>query len=194
MNEFHYQDVLLWSYIDGWSQIPTDILEKTFADTAQLTLQFENKHGFRKIKDGDKQLLNMQVRRYEVPSELDRWLRDNTLDFDEIGVQLLSSDEDRHRIYPHCDKNTRRWAFMYVHDAGGSDVNTCFYRQTGCPIVRPHRTMVDDLSLIEEVARLRVEPYRWIVINGLVLHDVYPITSVRKSIVCGIERDEWFIL
>ena len=186
----YYEGVLLWKYIDHLPKIPEDLLQEAFDKASDNALQFANSPGLRKIKDGDNIKLNMQYQRWDPSSKLDAWIKENIYDFDEIGVQFFINEEDRDRFYPHCDKVNRRWVTLYIAETGGDNVTTYFYREHGHTVVRPHRVMVDDLDLIEVIGSVTAEPRRWITMNGLVLHDAYPITGVRKSIVGGVQQDD----
>lgn len=180
----------MWKYLDHWPKIPDNLLLENINNAESLKLQFANSPGERVVIDKNQKLHNMQYRRWDVTQELHTWIIDNINNFDEIGIQYFYREDDRSRLFPHCDKVNRRWVFLYIDDTGGQSVKTNFYKERDQDIVRPHRTMVDDLSLLEKITDVVFETHRWVVINGLVLHDVYPVETIRKSVVCGMQQED----
>ena len=189
MNEQYYDDVLLWKYIDHWPKIPDEIIEDAFRQPEDHQLLFANALGGRVVTQGSKQMMNILYRRWVSAPLLTEWML-NLYPFDQTSVQLCRTVEDRNRLFPHTDMIERRWAILYVHETGGENVETFFYKEHNQPVVRRgQRVMGNNLDQLDVIGRVVIEPHRWILLNGLVLHDVYPIIGDRKSVVAGITQE-----
>ena len=90
----------------------------------------------------------------------------------------------------------RMYAIMYTVDPGGKDVCTNWYQETNKPLSRTRNQkhlvlqsdtgVVDykDLTLLESAV---FEQYKWYLFRTDVLHDVKPISEIRRSITVGIK-------
>jgi hypothetical protein len=142
----------------------------------------------RVLADGKKSISNVFYKRWAVPAELEQWIRQNISNrFDMLGFQIHDAAvRDSNHHLPHTDKYPRKWVLNYVIETGGDNAVTSFYQEQGHPAIREHLTRPgrrEDLELLESE---RIEPCRWVMLSGVVIHDVTGITGRRMSITMGI--------
>jgi len=88
---------------------------------------------------------------------------------------------------PHTDI-TRLWLLMYIVDAGGEQVENCFWRQKGYDFLRLENkpVVVCDYSELELVESVQFPVRTWVLFNTKVLHSVENINRARISIQIGV--------
>ncbi len=179
--------VQLIKYQDKLPKIPPELIAQLLQEYEQHEVQFINPE--RVLADGEKNIPNIYYKRWGVPAALEQWIRQNISDrFDMLGFQIhdVAVRGGDHHL-PHTDKYPRKWVLNYVIETGGDNAVTSFYQEAGHPVIREHLTRPgrrEDLELLESE---RIEPGRWVVLAGVVIHDVTGITGRRMSITMGID-------
>ena len=179
--------VQLIQYQDQLPKIPPELIAQLLQQYEQHEVQFINPE--RVLADGEKHIPNVYYKRWGIPAALEQWIRSNISNsFDMVGFQIHDASvrsSDHH--LPHTDKYPRKWVLNYVVETGGDNAVTSFYQEKGHPVIREHLTRParrQDLELLESE---RIEPGRWVMLSGVVIHDVTGITGRRMSITMGID-------
>lgn len=176
----------LIQYQDQLPKIPQELIDQLLREYEQHEVQFINPE--RVLTDGEKNIPNVFYKRWGVPDELETWIQQNISNrFDMLGFQIHDAavrGGDHH--LPHTDKYPRKWVLNYVIEAGGDNAVTSFYQEKGHPAIRGHLTRPGCREDLELLTAERIEPGRWVVLAGLVIHDVTGITGRRMSITMGI--------
>lgn len=180
----------LIKYQDQLPKIPPELIEQLLAEYEQHEVQFINPD--RVLADGERAIPNVYYKRWGVPAAVEQWIRKNISNkFDMLGFQIHDPAQrggDHH--LPHTDKYPRKWVLNYVIDTGGDNAVTSFYQEQGHPVIREHLTRPGRREDLIMLASQRIEPHRWIMLAGVVIHDVTGITGRRMSITMGIDAQD----
>jgi hypothetical protein len=182
--------VQLIQYQDQLPKIPPELIAQLLREYQQHEVQFVNPE--RVLADGEKSIPNVFYKRWGVPETLETWIRQNVSNrFDMLGFQIHDAAvRDSNHHLPHTDKYPRKWVLNYVIETGGDNAVTSFYQEQGHPAIREHLTRPGRREDLEVLASERIEPCRWIMLSGVVIHDVTGITGRRMSITMGIDAPD----
>jgi len=82
---------------------------------------------------------------------------------------------------------------MWILDTGGQQVRTVFWQQKGFQIERDPKFYPDSYDDLIELETHVLEPNKWVLINGNVIHSVENIQTLRKSIMIGFWNQSSFV-
>ena len=181
MKTVKYDGTILWASLNHWPKIPNHFLNNL------STFQEDAVQGVGKLtrvaKHNDIEIKNTHYRRWSLLPELNEWIQTNIpCQFNQLGVQISDPVNQKAKLLAHCDNTPRRWTILYILDLGGDNIFTHFYQEKDQPLVRDYRYIVDDYNSLEHIGSIKFEAERWIVVNGLVLHDVDFIDRPRIAI------------
>lgn len=129
----------------------------------------------------------VRIPRYDLDQEFVTWTKQNIMqNFFETAVAV--SQNTAGSLGPHTDR-VRDFVLIYVIETGGPNCETVFWREPGQPLVRPRRTFVDNYDTLQCVARARLQPGQWALLNGRILHSVDGLTQSRITIQISIDQD-----
>jgi hypothetical protein len=161
--------MLLYQYLTALPPIPAHLLLDAY-------LLDESKIGF---QDGE-------YTRWALRFKIQEWLNENISNEILIsGMQIITGD-----IPMHCDK--RHWALNYIIETGGDAVKTGFHKLPGEPTRQTPSARAWNAAHSEEICSIVLEPFRWHIINTHVLHSVTGVTSTRKAVTLGLNRENPF--
>ena len=142
------------------------------------------------IKDG-KSYRNSRGFRYTLDQQVSDWIHKHLSDqYTDCGLSVIHGPDGL--LAPHTDQ-TRRFAILYMFDAGGADVRTAFYQEHGYPVERELREFGTDYDQLKEVHAVQFPLRTWVIMNTNVLHSVENLVSDRIQIQFGLNEvpDDW---
>jgi hypothetical protein len=176
-------------YLDQLPTIPVELIQELKDYVEQQQVQFVSPD--RHLVDGDKKIENILYKRWTLPDNLLHWISENISNkYDAIGFQIHDvSVRGGTDHLPHTDSFPRKFVLNYNIQTGGDNVITSFYQEKGQPLHRDHLTRpasLDDLELLESTV---VEPFRWHLLDALVVHGVKGIESKRMALSIGFNSE-----
>lgn len=130
-------------------------------------------------------------KRYGLGQQVYNWVTHNT--FNDIIDCCVCVGESRHQnCGPHRDRN-RNFTLLWVLDAGGDAVETCFWHEHGRPVIRniskeQKHQQPSDYRTLTKLDGIVIPPERWVLIDSRVLHSVENITGKRISFQVSLDR------
>lgn len=136
---------------------------------------------------------------FGINGELKQWLLENifpcpvdtSVYFYGPRTETLNSDRSR---FTHVDI-TRDMSLLYLTDPGGPDVRTVFYKHKDYPLffepgIVPwaHNFDPNDMHVVDDVC---IEPKRWVLLNGRIIHKVTGIYTFRVNIQLSLNVEHY---
>jgi hypothetical protein len=148
----------------------------------------------RTITVDGQQLKSAQGRRFRLNADFETWVKSNIHpEVTDAGV-CFTSGSQYHGV--HTDQ-TRDYVLIYVLEPGGDSAETVFYQEQGHPIWRRKsvpmtNVWINDYDTLTEIDRAYFPRYRWVLLNGDVLHGVENLTGQRISYQIGFNNNIFF--
>lgn len=174
------------AYLDSLPKIPENLIKEQTDSILQYRAAPQ-----RQMKDGTT-VDNVDCQRFEVTSDLSRWISNEIGIIDQVGYQITKPQKNTTTHLVHTDSHPRRWVINYILDLGGDDVYTNFYKEKNQPLLRDTLTRPDCVENLELIHTIKFKPHRWFILNARILHDVINIKSDRIYITLGIDNVEPF--
>jgi len=141
--------------------------------------------GYKRIITVDNQQVQSRwVDGFELGQEWECWVKQNIIQ-NFIKTTARSIVGNIQTLGAHID-NPGKLRFFYLLETGGDDVQTVFYKLPDKDFIfnhqftdTAHAIHYNDTSELVEIQKLKVEPCRWILYNGYVIHSVENIQSPR---------------
>jgi len=118
----------------------------------------------------------------------DAWVRENIVDdFIESGLRVSEPVSDTHGA--HTDP-LRKWKLYYLIERGGEDATTCFYRETGQPVIRDlddGSVVCNNMDELEVIDRVQWPMNQWVLLNTMIIHGVEGIQGYRYNFTVSIK-------
>jgi hypothetical protein len=185
MNTIRYNDVILWAILKDWPKIPDNLL-LDISNYNNDELQYEGK-GLRVGHYKDIKYKNSLYKRWPLLSPLSTWIEENIpCNFNQVGIQKIEPVIEKTKLLAHCDKEPRRWTILYILDLGGEGIFTNFYQEEDKPILREYGDVANDYNSLVNIGSIKFEKCTWVLLNGLVMHDVDHLKHSRISITGSI--------
>jgi hypothetical protein len=185
MKTIKYDETLLWATLDSWPKIPHNLLSD-ISNYNNNELQYEGK-GLRVGHYKNTEYKNSLYKRWPLLPSLANWININIpCNFNQIGVQNIIPVQEKTKLLAHCDKEPRRYTILYLLDLGGEDVFTHFYHEHGYPLVRDYGDVNNDYNNMTNIGSVKFKTETWILLNGLVLHDLDYLIRPRIAITGSI--------
>jgi hypothetical protein len=137
------------------------------------------------IKQGQ-QILHAPNLAVDLDADTVQWAKTHIAD-EFLHIQISWTPINRKESGAHSDA-TRNFTVIYLLDPGGDNVVTSFYQEKNQPLNRPHKTFVDDYSLLTKLATVCIKPRTWTVLNSTILHGVENIQRPRIAIQIGLDK------
>ena len=191
MDIIKYNNEILWAKINNWPTIPEYLLTD-LSEYKDEEIQWEGK-GLRVASNNVHSYKNSLYKRWTISSTLEKWIKENiNCNFNQLGLQKIDPINEDRKLLVHCDKEPRRWTILYMLDLGGDDVYTHFYKEKNKSLVRNFGEVTNRLDDLEHLASTKFDRYSWVLLNGLILHDVDIISRPRIAITGSIWSDNPF--
>jgi len=188
-----------YKYIDDLPAIPEELLtnlDQYYSNTLNVyraTLDFDPdtvKFDYKPETQGEldpKTFYNFEL----TESPLRTWVEQNiSSDACQYGVTVFGAYANNNR--PFQIDYSRDYVLMYVHDLGGDNVITSFYKSASRPLILDndaYSTFEDEeLTCLDSI---KVEQGRWICLNVKVIHRVSQLTGIRRSVQLGFDYDRY---
>jgi hypothetical protein len=165
-------------------QIPDEILEKIFENNNEYINYnvFANGVGRTVIKHGQA-IPSASNRIQDAPDELKDWVTQNiTRHWANAGTVI--TDAGKYVVGPHIDR-IRNYSLLYPIDTGGTNVSTVFYRLKD-PKKSRDGFFYNDISELEEIARVHVPQKTWCILDTKTIHAVEGLESTRITVQVGL--------
>lgn len=174
-----------YRYLDWIDPIPDDLLSRQLSSIGENPqFLYAGTPDRQTWKDGEK-LTNLHFQHLPLIPDLEEWIKKHVASSYLYARYGFTSKGDLHQV--HTD-GYRDYILSYIIDLGGSATVTSFYQQKNHPRLRSrrcHPLTYDDLEVLESVT---LEARRWVLLNGLVLHDVANIETSRTRIDIAFEH------
>jgi hypothetical protein len=189
MEVIKYNNEILWGKIKEWPSIPEHLLTD-LSNYNDDEIQWEGK-GLRVATKDNQSYKNSLYKRWPLSTNLETWIKENiNCNFNQIGLQKIDPVNEERKLLVHCDKEPRRWTILYIVDLGGDNIYTHFYKEKNKPLVRNFAEVTNQLDDLEQLASAKFESNSWVLLNGLILHDVDPISRPRIAITGSIWSED----
>jgi hypothetical protein len=134
------------------------------------------------LKDGQ-QIPSASNRIRDASDLLKHWITQNiTRHWANAGTVI--TDAGRSVVGPHIDR-IRNYSLLYPIATGGTNVSTVFYR-----LKDPKKSRADffynDISELEEIARVQVPEHTWCILDTKTIHAVEGLESTRITVQVGL--------
>lgn len=143
------------------------------------------------VKKNGSIAVTQTFKRYGLDPTVRQWVRTNTYR-DIIDCCICVSENQNQDCAPHRDRN-RNFTLLWIIDAGGDSVETCFWQEQGKPVIREilpdrlHQQPGDYRTLIK-LDSVIIPPARWMLLDARVLHSVENITGKRVSFQVSLDN------
>lgn len=185
MKAVKYDDTILWATLDEWPSIPNYLLSE-ISHYNDNEMQYEGK-GRRVAKLDNKEYKNSLYKRWPLLPSLSEWIESNIkCDFNQLGIQNIIPTTEKTKLLSHCDKEPRRYTILYILDLGGEDIFTNFYCEKNQPVLRNYGDVVDNYNNLYSIGSVKFSTGTWVLLNGLVLHDLDHLIRPRIAITGSI--------
>lgn len=132
------------------------------------------------VKDG-KEIVNAFNHSIFLDSESIAWAREFICQ-EVIDFRVVFTRPGLGSSGPHTD-GTRTRTLIYLLQTGGPDHATIFYQEKGsATLVHPPAYRVDDYSKLEVVHVVKLDQFKWTLLNATILHSVENISAGRLSL------------
>jgi hypothetical protein len=120
-----------------------------------------------------------------VVTNVDSTIRNNM----QVGIQTFRPlQSDAAAWSPHTDGPRGQYILNYLIDAGGSNVLTKWYQETGQPLVRAPGITLQSFRNLTMVHTEHIQPGTWFCLYSRVLHTVVNVERPRISLSIGVNR------
>ena len=141
--------------------------------------------GYERIITVDHQQVRSRwVDGFELGQEWEHWVKQNIVE-NFVKTTARSIVGNIKTLGAHID-NPGKLRFFYLLETGGDNVQTVFYKLPDKDFIFNHDLTdtaypihYNDTSQLIEIQKLRVEPCRWILYNGYVVHSVENMQTPR---------------
>lgn len=174
-----------YCYLDWLDPIPDDLLARQCASVTHDQHTLYGGTPDRQTWKNGEQLHNLHFQHLPLIPELELWINEHVSRNHLYARYGFTSKGDLHHV--HTD-GYRDYILSYIIDLGGDSTVTSFYQQKDHGRVRKrrcHPASYDDLEVLESVT---LEAKRWVLLNGLILHDVAHIETSRTRIDVALEH------
>ena len=181
---------ITYCFLDFLPKVPADLLEGLDAYKQQEPLvSFVDRTA---LGNNTK---NSSYQRFGITGRLRQWLQFNIvrdpIDFGIAFDNIDAVDIDHH---PHVD-NSRQYSLNYIITAGGDNVLTNFYQETGKAVERDYTyKFVTDYRNLNLIDSVQVPAGRWILVNTRVIHSITNLKTQRNSIQISLDSNNKFII
>lgn len=135
-----------------------------------------------RVISADKTYNHLPLKRWQTPKSVEKFVKKILPPgYHEVGLQVIGDGDNDGGHGAHTDK-TRSFTFFYLIDAGGNNVQTRFFKEKKKTLYRKDFTVITDYSKLDLVESIVIEPHKWYLLNQRIIHDVYGIENIRKSI------------
>lgn len=182
--------MFLFQYLDQLPSIPADLIKDpaNFSNESHMWTAMS-----REVKTNNKPIKNLKYTRWELSDSLKHWVHANISNqIDQLGFQISAATDASSTHLCHTDSYPRKWVLNYIVDPGGQNVWTHFYKENNQPLIRDHLVRPTDMTQLEKLYSVKIEPGRWWLLNGLVLHDVTGVETQRCAVSGGIAASNPF--
>lgn len=185
MKQVIYNDTMLWATLEDWPIVPDHLLHDLSLFNNN-ELQYEGK-GLRVGLQNNKHYKNSLYKRWPALPNLESWIKSNIpCNFNQIGIQEINPVIKNTKLLVHCDKEPRRYTILYILDLGGENVFTNFYQEQNQPLVRNYGDVTNNLDNLQHIASAKFKTHQWVLLNGLIMHDLDPLERPRIAITGSI--------
>lgn len=139
------------------------------------------------------------AKRFKLPDDVETWLDNNIVNIPGYAsryasVRTFIPNSKQSVLAPHTDTR-RKWAISFALDTGGDNTYTNFYLESGQLLARDINIIWDNSrDELLKVHSVKIEKFRWHILNTHVLHDITGLTHPRKMLTIGTMIDNPFTI
>ena len=179
--------MIFFQYLDNLPAVPDDLVANVLNTLDSVPIDHAVPQ--RAVLIDNEQVENITYNRHRAIDELTEWIHQNiSSQYISFGVQVQTPKPHINTHFPHTDTLPRIWALNYNLDPGGDNVITSWYQERGHSILRPGPCRPQDISQLDVLESVQIQPRRWHLLNTQVLHGVENIHGPRIAITLGFDH------